>query len=96
MKLYVLSPRARDDLRAIWKFTAERWSVDQAERYTRQIQQAIETVSADPAAGRSCDLIRAGYRKFPAGSNVIFFRETPDAIDIVRILHARMDFERHL
>jgi toxin ParE1/3/4 len=53
-------------------------------------------VAADPHRGRCCDEIRPGYRKYPAGSHVLFYRLLPDGIDIVRILHRRMDFERHL
>ena len=43
-----------------------------------------------------CDDVRTGYRKYPAGSHLLFYRLTPDGIDIVRILLQRMDFERHL
>jgi plasmid stabilization system protein ParE len=32
----------------------------------------------------------------PVGSHVLFYRLTDDGIDVVRILHNRMDFERHL
>jgi len=40
--------------------------------------------------------VRAGYQKFPAGSHLLFYPTTPDEIDIVRILHQRLDVERHL
>ena len=33
---------------------------------------------------------------YPAGSHVLFYRNVKAGIDIVRILHSRMDFERHL
>jgi toxin ParE1/3/4 len=96
MTRYVLSPRARNDMENIWDYSAERWSNEQAERYVRALQQAIETIAADPRRARACDHIRAGYRKYSVGSHVIFFRAAANGIDIVRILHQRMDFERHL
>jgi toxin ParE1/3/4 len=96
MRRYTLSPRAQSDLEEIWDYTAARWSADQAEAYLRQIKAAIETVAADPRRGRACDEVRAGYRKHSAGSHVLFYRTTTDGVDIVRILHQRMDFERHL
>jgi len=37
-----------------------------------------------------------GYRKVRAGSHIIFFKVTTDGIDVVRILHQKMDFNRHL
>ena len=70
--------------------------MDQAEDYIRLLQNAIETVAEDPRRGRPCDEIRKGYRKYVAGSHMIFYRKAKSGIDIVRILHGRMDFERHL
>ncbi|WP_158813538.1 type II toxin-antitoxin system RelE/ParE family toxin [Methylocapsa sp. S129] len=96
MSGFVFSPRAQADIEEIWDYTAARWNTRQAEAYIRQIQAAIETVAAAPKLARSCEEIKAGYWKYPAGSHVIFFRLIHDGIDIVRVLHGRMDFERHL
>jgi toxin ParE1/3/4 len=96
MKRYVLSPRAQQDIDDIWEYTAEHWNVRQAEIYLRQIQRAIETVAAEPKIARACDDIRPGYWKYPAGRHVLFFRVTDKGINVVRVLHSRMDFERHL
>lgn len=96
MTRYLLSPRAKDDLANIWDYTTKRWGVDRAERYLRQIQAGIEAAVAEPKLGRTCDDIRPGYRKYPIGSHVLFYRALGDCIDVVRILHARMDFEQHL
>jgi toxin ParE1/3/4 len=96
MSLFVLSPRARDDLDGIWTYTARTWDVDQAERYIRRIAEAIDLVAETPMLGRNCDHIREGYRKHPVGSHVLFYRLINDGIDVVRILHSHMDFDRHL
>jgi toxin ParE1/3/4 len=93
---FVLSPRAEFDLDEIWDYTADRWGLDQAERYTRALWQRIEAIAAKPAMGQDCSDIRAGYWKIPSGSHVLFYRLTADGIDVVRILHERMDFERHI
>jgi toxin ParE1/3/4 len=52
MSGYALTPRARTDIRAIWVYTADRWNVEQADRYISQICQAMEFVVADPRRGR--------------------------------------------
>ena len=96
MSRYVLSPRARADLEEIWDYTAQRWGIDQAEVCIRLLQGAIETLADDPHKGRPCSEVRAGYRSHSVGSHVLFFRSIKSVIDIVRILHNRMDFERHL
>ncbi len=96
MGRYLLSPRARADLDEIWNYTVERWGADQAETYVRSIQSAIEMLAADPRRGQPIPAVRPGYWKYPTGSHVIFFRIIRDGIDVVRILHGRMDFGRHL
>jgi toxin ParE1/3/4 len=96
MKGYVVSPRAHADIDEIWEYTADRWGIDQAERYVRTLQFAVETIARDPQKGRSCDDIRQGYRKYRVGSHVPFYRVTPQGVDIVRVLHQRMDFSQHL
>jgi toxin ParE1/3/4 len=69
---------------------------NRAEVYVRQIRRAVEIVAEDPRRGRNCDNIRAGYRKYPAGSHFVFYRVVEGGIDVVRILHQRMDFDQHL
>ena len=93
---FVLTPRAQADLDEIWDYTADRWGLDQAETYTRQLWTDIAIVADRPSLGRECTEVRRGYRMYPSGSHVLFYRHTADGIDIVRILHERMDYERHI
>ena len=95
MTRYVLSPRAQADIEDIWTYTVKHWTVDQAERYLRLLQTEIEDLASDPLRGHACDEIRSGYRKGRAGSHVIFYRVEDHRINVVRVLHQRMDFERH-
>lgn len=88
MSQYILSPAAQADLEQIWDYTRHRWGVDQAEEYLRELQRAIERAAANP---------HIGYRKLAAGSHTLFYRVTAEAvIDVVRVLHQRMDVDRHL
>ena len=97
MTRFALSPAAVVDLAEIWDYTVERWGPDQADAYVRDIQRAIERAAANPRVGKPCDEVRSGYLKLATGSHVIFYRnETHRAIDVVRILHQRMDIDRHL
>ena len=93
---YVLSKAAVADLRAIWKFGETQWGPDQADQYAHQIRRAVETVAADPRRGRPCDDVRPGYRRFAVGTHMMFFRPHPVGIEIARVLHQRMDFNRYL
>lgn len=97
MSRYLLSPAAHADLEQIWDYTYARWGLDQAEEYVRELQRAIERAAANPQIGRACDEIRPGYRKLAAGSHTLFYRLSADGIvDVVRVLHQRMDVDRHL
>jgi toxin ParE1/3/4 len=91
-----LTPAAVRDLSSIWDFTAERWDARQAESYVTEIRAAIERVAADPERGRACDEIREGYRRYGIGSHLIFYVESAHGVDVIRILHQRMDPTRHL
>ena len=97
MSRYVLSPAARADLEQIWEYTCERWDDDQAEEYVREIQRAIQRLVDNPLIGRACDEVRPGYRKQAAGSHTLYYRIAHgNVIDVTRILHQRMDADRHL
>ena len=96
MSNYHLSPRARIDLREIWRHSVDRWGTEQAKRYQLLLRQAIERIAADPRLGRSCENIRPGYRRYSAQAHMVFFRIGENGIDIIRVLHQSMDFPRHL
>ena len=58
---------------------------------------AIERIVDNPMIGRACDEVRPGYRKHAVGSHTLYDRmASADVIDVVRILHQRMDVDRHL
>jgi len=92
----LLSPRAQADLDEIWNHTVQTWGIDQAETYLRQIWQRIERAAENPAVGRACPEIRRGYYKLAGGSHILFYRRIDNGIEVIRILHSRMDASRHL
>ncbi len=92
---YRLSPLAQADLEDIWSYTVGRWSPEQAESYHATIIAAFEGLAAGGKHGRPVD-IRAGYLKYRVGSHLVFYRLSEAGIDIMRILHERMDVGRHL
>jgi toxin ParE1/3/4 len=91
-----LTPAAQRDLSSIWDFTEKHWDIRQAEKYIREIRHAIERVAADPDRGRSRDEIRVGYRSYAVGSHAVFSTVRAGGVDVIRILHHRMDLSRRL
>ena len=91
---FVLTNRAMADLQAIALFTEERWGKEQRNLYIKQFDDAFHMLANAPLAGKACDYIRNGYRKFPQGSHIIFYKDSnKQKIEIVRILHKNMDVE---
>ncbi|MFZ5862981.1 MAG: type II toxin-antitoxin system RelE/ParE family toxin [Nitrospirota bacterium] len=94
MKLFVLTRKALDDLRNIALYTEDQWGVAQRNIYLKQFDDTFHTLGKNPALGKACDDVMPGYRKFPEGSHVIFYKPgTTAAIEVVRILHKSMDVQ---
>ena len=78
-------------------FYPKAWGKDQRKIYVQQLDDAFHKPADTPLAGKPCDHIKTGYKKFPVGSHIIFFTQKPNAsIQIVRILHKRMDVEPNM
>ena len=94
---YKISPRARLDLINIWEYTFEKWSVSQADIYYKILLDRIEGIPNNPSVGTNYNSARKGYRGLRVKSHIIFFRLVEDdKIEIIRILHTRMDIENRL
>jgi len=46
--------------------------------------------------GTTAENVRAGYRRFPHESHVVFYRVSQRGILVVRVLHKRMDVSQHI
>ena len=94
MSSFDLTKAARADRKAIAKFTQERWGVRQRNTYLKEIDQVFHALAKNPVMGRACDEVREGYRKFPHGSHVIYYKQIDsDVLLVVRILHMTMDVD---
>jgi toxin ParE1/3/4 len=91
-----LSPLAQADLDDIWTYTIVQWDEAQAQAYLLGLDTTMKLLAENPRIGRAIDEIRKGYFKFPAASHLLIYRLKPDAIEFMRILHGRMDVERHV
>ena len=93
---FALSPRASEDLDEIWDYTAQHWGMDQADRYVRHIVAVCSDLASGRKRGRSAEAVRAGYFRYVVGSHILFYRiGGAGQINVIRILHQRMDVEQH-
>jgi toxin ParE1/3/4 len=87
---YRLTRRARRDVLAIWVYIAEENELA-ADRFVELLTHHFELLGKHPYAGRSRDDLRPGYRSFPVGQYLIFYRVADPGIRIMQILHGRRD-----
>lgn len=92
-----ISKKASEDIEKIWLYTFEVWSLEQADRYYNLIMDEIEFIAENYNSGKSMHHIRNDYRATIVKSHIIFYKKTIfDEIEIIRILHQRMDIENRL
>ena len=92
---FQLTELAKQDLRSIGRYTQTTWGREQRNTYLAKIDAAFQLLAMEPQLGKSCDDLLAGYRKYPVGKHLIFYRQSADRLEIIRILHQRMDIEAH-
>ncbi|PTN05940.1 type II toxin-antitoxin system RelE/ParE family toxin [Mangrovibacterium marinum] len=94
---YRISQEAINDLNRIWVYTLNRWSKEQADRYYELIIGEIEFIADHFSTGKSVEYTRKNYRVTKIKSHLIFYRKVGnDIVEIVRILHQRMNIKKHL
>jgi len=91
-----LSRAAETHLEDIWVYSLTEWGEVQAETYAAVIEKALTELAGNPRLGRLRPEIRAGYRSFRAGKHIIFYCVSGEIVDVLGILHERMDPGRHL
>jgi toxin ParE1/3/4 len=91
-----VSRAALQDFEAIALYTDAQWGRDQRLRYMTEIENRLVDLRRHPQAAPSRADIRGGYRAARVASHVIYFQVVGDCLELVRVLHARMDPTRHL
>lgn len=91
-----ITEAADRDLFEIYVYSHRHHGQAQAERYLHGLDACFRRLAEMPRMGRSVDYIRRGYFRFEHAKHSIFYIILEDGIRVVRVLHARMDPQRHL
>ena len=94
MKRFQFRPDAEADLEDIWGHTEKVWGRAQANVYVASIRDAVTALANGAKSSRPADTVRQGYRKIFVGRHVVFFLERAEVVEVVRVLHERMDVGR--
>lgn len=92
---YVVSSAARDDLLTIWEYSAQKWDLEQADLYIDTLIIRFAWLVRNQGLWHSRDELGTGICSYPEGSHIIIFRQVEASLQILRVLHASMDLDRH-
>ena len=96
MKRLVLTEIARADLASIRRYSTRTWGRDQTAKYMDVLRDTMKGLVRGTVIARTRDDLRPGILMATTGRHSVFF-ETDDArVLVVRVLHDRMDYRRHL
>ena len=86
---YCIHPLAEQDIADIWVDGADRWGVDQADRYFDGMVNLFDLLSEQPEIARLRNELSPPVRIHPYGSHVVVFETVETGIAIIRVLHNR-------
>lgn len=97
MAEFIISEKALEDLNSIWLYTAEKWSVEQANRYYNLIMDEIEFAVENFETMKDFGSIRKDYRYSKVKSHLVFYKRVENTeMEVVRILHEKMDIKNRI
>jgi len=89
---YRLTPTAQRDLEDIWLYTAQTWSMAQADRYTDIIEDTFDRLLFMPEMARERLELDPPVRIHPSAEHLIIYRVEEDQLIILRVLGAGQDW----
>lgn len=87
-----LSDPARQDVYDILSYTLRIWGERHLARYKAKLDAAFKAIVQKPRAGKP----RYGMLVHAVEKHLIYYRIREESIYIVRVLHERMDPQRHI
>jgi len=93
---YRLTPKAEDDLGAIWRNCTETWSADQADTCIDTLITTIETIVAMPTIARERLEFDPPVHIHPSAEHLIIYCIDGDMILVVRSLGGRQNWRAML
>lgn len=89
--------KAIEDINTIWDYTFEKWSEKQADNYYTTIKKACNEIGENPEIGKEYSGISSNLLGSKSGKHIIFYKQIAnDRIEIIRILHEKMDLKNRI
>lgn len=87
-----LTPRAEADLEDIWRYAAEIWGPDQADRYVDALFETFEVLCEMPGMARERAEFNPPVRVHPSGQHVVIYLVEDETLVVIRVLGGRQDW----
>lgn len=87
---------AKRDFAIIGTRSERNWGKARTRAYLLEVERKIQAIVENPMLGHDAGLPRPGLRRISAGRDVIFYTFDEREVQIVRILHDRMNFDERL
>ncbi|EAU7106558.1 type II toxin-antitoxin system RelE/ParE family toxin [Salmonella enterica] len=95
MKEIELTPKAGEDLEAIWNYSFRQFGLIKADDYIGRISEVFEVLATHDVGTHRAELGENIYA-LPVEQHVIFFAPSHSTITVIRILNQSQDSLRHL
>jgi len=89
MSDYRLTRHAHADLSDIWRYSAEKWGVAQADAYLTALAACFQHAADAPETGQDRKAFYPGMRSLRSGRHLVFYLADDAGIVIARVLHER-------
>ena len=91
-KRVIWAPKAKQDLRGIWRYFARVASRDIADNILRDIDRAAAALGESALQWQARDDVMPGLRSVRARPYTVFYRVTDADVEVVRVLHGHRNF----
>lgn len=89
---YSLAPQALGDMEQVWRYTAETWSIKQADKYVRELSHAFGLIASMPMMARERNEFTPPVRIHTHEKHLIVYVIGKGGIEILRVLGGRQDW----
>jgi toxin ParE1/3/4 len=97
MAKYHLTNKAVEDLAEIWNYTCDEWSEKQADTYYLLLLSSCQEIAEKPKRGKKYDVVSEKLLGYKSNEHIIFYIIlSKKEIEVIRILHGRMDLKSKL
>lgn len=89
-------PQADADLEEIWLYTANEWSIEQADSYIIGLHTTFSILCETPEIARERTEFTPPVRLHPSGQHHVIYRIEGASLSVIRILHNRRNWQTYL